>query len=119
MGKVESKLAEDHTRHSEMVRILISLFAAPSAWLVQFQINYSLVGWSCATGRHFVLYVVSSAALVVALTATFIAWTGRRDSGANERNCFIFTLGVLVSTMSSLLIVAQGIAEFVFNACQR
>ena len=103
------------------------LFAGPAAVLLNLQINYMLVPWTCLTGHRFVLHLVMLAALSIAIAGGLSAWRGWKQmgrewpdgsGGAVPRNRFMAALGVLLSIFSFIVILALGIPNFILNPCQ-
>jgi hypothetical protein len=99
----------------------------PTVWALQMQINYVLVRKACTQGSSLALYVVSIVALAAAVAAALIALTNWRRSGPTwpsgaadlfTRSRFLAVLGLLMSAMFFLVILAQGIATVVFPPCQ-
>jgi hypothetical protein len=75
---------------------------------------------------HYVLHLVSLLALVLALIGGLLSWRQwRRTGGSPEeteggplgRPRFLGALGVFSAVLYSMLIIAQGIASFFFDAC--
>ena len=97
------------------------------AWALQMQAAYLLVQRACQSGRNTLLYIVTVAALLLAAGAGLIAWRkwqaagrGQPDdaAGARPRGRFMAVLGLLMSAMFCLVIIAQGLASFVLHPCQ-
>lgn len=104
------------------------ILAGPLAALVQLQANYALVLWVCGSGGAWALHAVSAAALLVAFGAGLFSWRNWQKAGADwddegagvlPRSRFMAAVGMLISAHSSLVIIAQWIAVFVYSACQR
>ncbi len=105
----------------------IGLLAGPVAWLVSFEANFALVPWTCIWQGKLTLYLVSLAAFVVAAGAGVLAWNqwselGReadpRGGDTLSRSRIMAFGGVVLSSLSCLIIVAQAIAESILGACQ-
>ena len=99
----------------------------PTVWALQMQINYVLVRKACAQGSTVGLYVVTIVALAAAVLSALIALTNWRRSGPAwpngaadllSRSRFLAVLGLLMSAMFFVVILAQGIATVVFPPCQ-
>ena len=119
------------TTQPQPTRFILALWAGvlagPLAFLCQLQINYVLVPWACTTGHRFVLHLVSLFALLIVLSASFIAWrirgrlrdvTDHQSGGPVARSKFMAGLGLLTSALFLLLIIAQEIPNVVMNPCQ-
>jgi hypothetical protein len=103
--------------------ILIPAFA----WAIQMQASYLLVQPACMSGRNLSLHLVTVAALLITAGAGLVAWrrwqeAGRREpdeaAGARPRSRFMAVLGLFMSAMFFVVILAQGIASFVLHPCQ-
>ena len=103
------------------------ILAAPLAWFLQMQVNYALVPWACATGHLFVLRLVTLGGLAVAAAGALLAWREWRRMGGEwpkgaggpqMRSRFMAVLGLLISIMFFLVILAQGIPNFILSPCQ-
>ena len=105
------------------------VLAPPFAALCQLQTNYALVLWACGgPGRVWALHAVTLAALLVALFAGWVACRKWRAAGAGwedegggpvARGRFMAAVGMLVSSLSALVMVAMWIPVFVYGPCQR
>jgi hypothetical protein len=109
-------------------RLWAGVLVGPLATLVQLQTNYALVLWACGAGRTWALHAVASAALLLCVGAGLLSlrnWRkaggGWEDEGAGvlPRSRFMSVVGMFVSLMSALVVVAQWIAVFIYNPCQR
>jgi len=101
---------------------------APIVWATQMEINYLLVPYACMSGHRVALYLVTLVALVVAATGGFVAWRNWQEAGgelpddagdARTRSRFMGVLGLLTSAMFFLVILAQGIPDFILHPCQQ
>jgi len=106
----------------------LSVLAPPMAALTQLQTNYALVLWACGRGRTWPLHLVAFLALLVAVGSGLLAWRNWRRAGAEwedggagplPRSRFMAAVGMLISAHSALVVVAQWIAVFVYDPCQR
>lgn len=105
------------------------LLAGPVAWGLQMQTNYALVPWVCMKGGEILLYLVTVLALLVTAVGAFAAWRAWSEGGREEetdggagvisRTRFMGALGLLLSAMFFVVIIAQAIPGFFFHPCQR
>jgi hypothetical protein len=103
------------------------LFAGPLAWFLHQAINYVLVPWSCDTGRHLPLHLVSAAMLLLVSAGGILSWrdwSRRRqisseDAQAAGRAHFLAATGLLMCALFALAILMQVAATFYFDPCQR
>ena len=112
----------------ELMTLAAAFVVPPLAFLLNLQINYALVLWACASGHEFVLHLVSMGTLLLAAGGGLIAWRewrrgGRRWPGQQEggppRNPFVPVMGILMSAMFFLVILAQWLPNFVLSPCER
>jgi hypothetical protein len=110
-----------------ILALWLGLLAAPLAWFVNQLLSYSLVLWACSTGRQYTLHLVTLAMLLLAAAGGVIAWRAWRQAGRewhNEaggvlpRSRFMAALGILLSSLFFLVILAQGIPSFILHACE-
>lgn len=102
------------------------VLVGPTAMLMQLEINYALVPWACGTGHTWPLHVVSLVALVVTVVAGMLAYriwgrlsTDEDSGGALARSRFMAAVGVLISLLMALVIVAQWLPVFFHSPCER
>jgi hypothetical protein len=98
------------------------LLAPPFLALLNLEVSYALVPWSCRTGDH-VLINVSTAIL---LAADIIAGLGaarhlHRDwleDSVLTRPAFMAMLGILLSALGATVIIAQWLPNAFLSVCQ-
>ena len=104
------------------------VLAAPVAALVQLETNYALVIWACGAGREWALHLVSLLALALTAAGGLLSWRNWRRAGAKwedegagvlPRSRFMAGVGMLISVFISLVVVAQWLAVFFYNPCDR
>jgi hypothetical protein len=103
-----------------------ALLLGPLLALADQSLAYALVGWSCANQNVAVLHAVYAVSLVVALALTALAardWlaAGPRlpDSSGDPvtRARFVALVGVMVGSLSALVIFGQWIAVWMLSPC--
>lgn len=100
--------------HAARLRALwTGLLLAPAAWLTSLEVGYVLVRPDCAGGTLLRQHTVHAGFLLIALGGWLVAWRARQA----ERD-FLSTLGVLVSALFVLVLVAQWIPTFLIHPCQ-
>ncbi len=103
----------------------LGILAGPLLWFLNQQVNYLLVRWACSSGHVIVLHAVAATCLVGALLAGKLALGNRRrleetegaESLQQERARFMVVLGICSSFLFALVIIAQGIPNFILNPC--
>jgi hypothetical protein len=105
----------------------IGLLLPPIAWALQMQVNYWMVRGACARLSNVSLFVVTLVAVTLVLLAGVSAWLGWRKVGQKwpssfgdsiSRRRFMAVLGLFMTGMFLLVIVAQGIAAIMIQPCQ-
>jgi hypothetical protein len=99
----------------------------PALVAIEQQVNYVLVRQACSMQRNVALYAVVIVAMLLTIVTAMIGVSIWRRAGTvwpteagdlANRIRFISVLGILMSAMSFLVIVAQGIATVHFDPCQ-
>jgi TRAP-type C4-dicarboxylate transport system permease small subunit len=113
------------TSYTQDLLLWISILGGPIAWLLHFQINYTLVPHACRSGHRITLYACTAVFLVLALICALIGWSMWRESSDQmeddqpvSRASFMAAVGMLSGLMFALTIVAQGLATIMLNPCQ-
>lgn len=110
------------------LRLWIGMLLAPIAWGIQLQSVYLTSEFGCFTSDFMWNHVVSGLALTVALVGGAIAWLEWIAAGATtdatgadllSRRRFMALLGVLISALFSVTIVAQWLPTLLRVPCGR
>ena len=108
--------------------IWAGVFAGPLAWFASQQASYALVPWACHGGPLLAIHLTNLVALAVVALAGALAWRDWRragndvsDEGAppEGRARFLGLVGLTLSGLFGLVILAQTIGAFFFGPCQR
>jgi hypothetical protein len=105
----------------------IGLVAGPLAWALDESVSYMIVPWACETHRHLPLHFVSLASLLLVAAGAVFAWRdwAKRRGVSSEREetegraHFVALLGLLLCLFFGLVVLAEGVAKFYFDPCQR
>ncbi len=125
---MDSETASDFKAGAGALTLWLGLLAGPVAVLLQLQINYALVPRVCSSGREWALHLVAFLALAVTVVVGLLSWrnwrrTGprRADDGAGvvPRSRFMAAVGILISALMTLVIVAQWLPIFIYGTCDR
>jgi hypothetical protein len=117
-----------HIGLRETILLWISMIGAPVIWFLQFQLNYSLVLWACRNNKPYVLTASFAVFDLMCICVGLLAlrnWRryGRRWPGsgfsADARSGFMSLIGLLLSSLFTLVILAQMIATFFLSPCPR
>jgi hypothetical protein len=101
---------------------------APVVVLVNQAAIYAGDMWACGHEAHAALHVVPVLALVVVVGAMFASYVNWRASGGGvedehggvaARTRFLALIGMAVSTLSALIVIAQWFGIFMFAPCMR
>jgi len=124
-GDVEAKATElksDITIGELWAGVLVG----PLAALTQLEVNYALVMWSCSHHSTWPLHLVSVLALFFTIVAGLLAyriWQSVRidedGAGPAARAKLMAVIGILISILMSLVIIAQWVAVFIHDPCER
>jgi len=128
-GYLESESKIEGSDARENFALWIAVLGSAVIWFVQMQTSYSLAMWACSSGRIWSLHVASILFLILAAAPGWLAWkhwrasasgrhreTERESSGAGRRR-FMAMLGLMLTALFILLIVAQAIPSFFFDPC--
>jgi hypothetical protein len=103
------------------------LLLAPIAFLANLEIAYALIPAACGSRTPLPLHLVNAASLILALAGGLLAWrswneVGRvwpdGEAGPLGRSRFLAGVGVLLTGMCVLVILAQWTAVFLVDPCQ-
>ncbi|HEX8775632.1 MAG TPA: hypothetical protein VF735_18825 [Pyrinomonadaceae bacterium] len=124
----ESGTRSKQGQSAGLLALWAGVLVAPMAFLSNLQVNYTLAQKLCPGGHTSLLHLMTIIFLVIAAAGGLVAWrnwerAGRRlpdeAEDTSTRDRFLGSLGVMISALSFLIIVAQWIPQFIFNPCQR
>ena len=104
------------------------VFAGPVAWFLQQQLNYAVATWVCSFAGQLTLHLGSLAFLLLALGGGLISWRYWQQAGGQwpdeaggvvSRHRFLSALGILMSSLFSLIVIAQWLPTLFYHPCQR
>ncbi|HEV2765220.1 MAG TPA: hypothetical protein VGV38_19715 [Pyrinomonadaceae bacterium] len=125
---MDSEAAKDFKEGAAPGWLWAGVLAAPLAMLVELQVNYALVPWACHTNRVWPVHLTALIALALTVGGGLLSWRNFRragekweDDGAGvlPRSRLMASLGVLISALIALVVLAQWLAVFFYNPCQR
>ncbi|MFL5606258.1 MAG: hypothetical protein ACJ8AD_07425 [Gemmatimonadaceae bacterium] len=105
----------------------VGFFLAPATFFVHLQIGYVLVPWSCTRHQVIWIHVVDLLAVVLAAVGVWAAWRTHAgaesaarndDAGAVPRTRFLGVVGIGMSGLFVLLLIAQAIEAISLSPCQ-
>jgi hypothetical protein len=103
------------------------LLLAPVAFLIDLEVAYALVPTACSTRTRLPVHLVHVTCLLLALFGALTAWRCWRATGAAwpgeaggplARSRFMAGVGMLVSGLFALVIIAMWIPSFLLDPCQ-
>jgi hypothetical protein len=102
------------------------LALGPTAWALDTQINYSLVGWACSKGSNPVTAIAAALALIsiAGAASSFGAWernaVSKSDPAADGRPRHLLAgIGTASGVLFAIVIAMQGLAGLVLEPCVR
>jgi hypothetical protein len=104
------------------------VFGGPLAWFASQQASYALVPWACHGGPIIAIHLVNLGALLLVAMAGAIAWRDWRRAGLDDsdelgppagRARFLGLVGLLLSALFGLVIIAQATGALFFGPCER
>ena len=111
----------------EIAALWTGLILPPAAFLLNLEVAYALVPVACSSGATLPVHLVHLGCLILALVGGVFAWRCWRATGSTwpgeeggrlARSRFMAGLGLLVSALFALVIVAQWIPSFLLSPCQ-
>jgi hypothetical protein len=112
---------------SEIRALWTGLLLPPIAFLIDLEVAYALVPPACSSRNELPVHLVHFVCLLLALGGGLTAWRSWRATGATwpdeeggplARSRFMAGIGVFLSLMFALVIVAMWIPSFMLDPCQ-
>lgn len=101
-----------------------AIILAPTVAFANLAITYAMAIPSCERQNRIALHSVAAVTLLLALFCTLIAWRNWRAAGApapgdaaDKRAAFLALVGVMVGALSSLVIAAQWLPQWILSPC--
>jgi len=123
---VEANVPAELKSNVTIAELWAGVLVGPMAALIQLQVNYALVLWSCSHHSTLPLHVVSALALFLTIVVgllSFQIWQrvsiGEDGAGPAARTKLMTVIGMLISILMSLVIIAQWLAVFIHDPCER
>lgn len=123
---VEERAEPDETNMGKPA-LWAGIIGAPLVWLTQFIICYALVPYVCHTRKFFSMHLTIAVALILVAGLGAVCWhewkiSGERSPQSNDCDRLGTTrlaavVGLLSSSLTLLLILAQLIATFMVDPC--
>jgi hypothetical protein len=111
-----------------MLSLSLGLLLGPVAALLNEGLVYATNMWKCGSGTPLSMHAVALICLAIAIGSGLLAhadWARAGRGTENEaatidsRSRFVALTGMAASSLSTLFIVMQWLAVFVFGACVR
>jgi hypothetical protein len=101
------------------------ILIGPAAWLLDQGMSYAIDQHACSTGHFYLLHLLSAVWFLMALTGALVAWRqlgpvrDANDEGGSprDRSWFMAWLGILMSVLFALTIVALVVPKLVLSPC--
>jgi hypothetical protein len=120
-------LAAGDLRWLSPLPLWTGILAGPIAWAFDLTVSYALVKWSCSSERQEVFHLITAAALLLVCTGALVSWSALRHSAGagptdggqpRQRARFMAMLGLTMSALFALTILANAISYWVLDACR-
>lgn len=112
-------MREEITRDIEIrpssVALWFGALGGPIAWLIDLQIRYAVIQYACNNHAPWLMWVVTLAALALAVIAALVAFSHRRSDWKRER--FMALAGGAISSLFALAILAMAIPDLFLRVC--
>jgi hypothetical protein len=105
----------------------VGFFLAPTVFFVHLQVGYVLVPWACTTHGDVWIHVVGILSVLLALAGTAAGWRvharaendqPNHGGGSVPRTRFLGVVGLCMSAMFVLLLLAQWVTALFISPCQ-
>jgi hypothetical protein len=119
---------DDLARPRTLAALALGVLLGPVVALGNQQVIYASDTWACGHNVHAVLHIIPVVALAIIIAAglmSFAEWRaagrGLEDErgGVDSRTRFLALMGIGISTISALVVIAQWASIFTFGSCMR
>ena len=116
------------TRWRGLLSLSLGLLLAPTVALTNQELIYATDIWACGHGLRATIHIVPALCLIVTIGCLVTAYRNWQAVGAGldeeaatigARTRFLALMGMIISIFSSLVILVQWAAVFVFQPCAR
>jgi hypothetical protein len=118
---------EAHNSHEPVSTAALwwGILIGPTAWALDQGISYAIDQHACSTGHFYLLHLASAAGFLLALTGVLVASRllasvreGHDEGGSpRDRSWFMAWLGILMSAVFAMTIVALAVTKIVLSPC--
>jgi hypothetical protein len=103
-------------------RLWLAIFIPSGAWITAFTLGFVLASGVCASGRRWILYLVTGSAFAAAAVGALEGWRAwqRLERGTGEpvaRRRFMAVAGLILALYFCLAILALAIPQIVHRPC--
>ncbi|HWQ36670.1 MAG TPA: hypothetical protein VNQ79_27815 [Blastocatellia bacterium] len=115
-------------QRSGILALWAGLLAGPLAWALAQQVGYLFVTLDCSYEKTLLLSPVMLVALLMAASGALISWRNWQRAGGElpdeggtviSRSRFMAVVGLLLSSLALLLVIAEWLPVFFYRQCQR
>ena len=93
----------------------VGILVPPLAWAADETISYAATKWACGHQAGIALHALTLTTLGAIAAAATISLTADRE---NERARFMSVLGLMLSALFIVLVIATAVPKWVLNVCQ-
>jgi hypothetical protein len=100
--------------------------ATPLLALIALQTKFTMVSWACAAGQQWTIHLVAVVFVLLTATGGIVAHRSWRAVGSvrdlsgvsgEQWISFVLVLGILMSVLSTILLLAMWLPNFLIGAC--
>jgi nicotinamide riboside transporter PnuC len=107
-------------------KVVAGILLGPLAWLLDLEVSYALVKWTCQHDARMLLWMISAASLSLIAWSTWLSGSSwvrlrrrAREDGARveDRSYFLAITGLATNALFALLILTSQVPRFVLSPC--
>jgi hypothetical protein len=93
----------------------VGILVPPLAWAADETISYAATKWACGHQSSVALHALTLMTLGTIAVATTVSWSADRE---NERARFMAVLGLMLSALFAIVVIATAVPKWVLDVCQ-
>lgn len=110
-----------------LMMLIGGVLLPPFAWLMDLEISYAIVKWTCEHDRRFLVMLIPLGSLSITAAAAWMSWSSwvklRAVASAEgghieDRSYFLAIAGLFMSAVFAILIIASMAPRFLLSPCE-